>query len=184
MAAGMLFEEFCRLYTKMKGLQNAEHDMLKPKVTSQHSNWHLNCQEILIKTHRNWIRANRHVNWVSKAPVEGLQDEKNRSNYCRLEYKARLSRSQGEIVSSDLDDFIRRKDQQAKIKTLMERYKRLVDDLNKFTNESVKYLNSEAKRRTKKQLSERQSRCLQKRNNWMSYLREFQDETSLESPIG
>ena len=132
MAAGILFEEFCRHFTKMEHLQNAEHNMLKPKVTSEHSNWHLNCQEILIKTHKILIRANRFMNWVSKKLFDGLQDQNNRLNYRWLENNARLSCIQRKNVSTDIDDLTRSKDRPAKIKSLLEKYN---GHLTKFTDQ-------------------------------------------------
>ena len=71
-----LFEELCRLYTKMKDLQNAEHDMLIRKVPNEHSKWHLNFQEILNKPHETWNKANRLMNWVSKEIVDNVQNQK------------------------------------------------------------------------------------------------------------
>ena len=43
-AAGVLFEDFCRLESKLKTFQKAENEMLKPKVTNDHLTWHTNCQ--------------------------------------------------------------------------------------------------------------------------------------------
>ena len=57
-AAGMLFVEFCRLATKMKNFQKSENEMLKQKVTSEDSTWHLNCQQALMNILEQWKKYN------------------------------------------------------------------------------------------------------------------------------
>ena len=46
-AAGMLFEDSDRLETKMRNLLITENEILKPKVTNEHSTWHESCQQAL-----------------------------------------------------------------------------------------------------------------------------------------
>ena len=65
-AAGMLFEDFDRLETKMRILHITEMEMLKPKVTNEHSKWHEDCIQALKAILEPWIHSNPKTEWVQR----------------------------------------------------------------------------------------------------------------------
>ena len=61
MTVGMLYEDFNRLETEMRKLHNTKNEMLKLKVTNEHSTWHENCHQALKAILKRWINSNHNM---------------------------------------------------------------------------------------------------------------------------
>ena len=60
-AASILFEDFNHLETKLRTPHNTEKEMLKPKVTSEHSKWHSISNQALEAILEQWINSNHNM---------------------------------------------------------------------------------------------------------------------------
>ena len=160
LAAGMLFEDFNRLETKMRNLHNTENEMLKPKVTNEHSKWHENCNQALKAILEQWINSNRNMEWVSRRLVRNLKEQEHYLTLCRLEDKLRLGFEKERQLSEEIEEMIRRKECPAKVGTLVERYNQLLDEMDKIDDQKSKHLQPDANERMRSRQEQRQTTAL------------------------
>ena len=160
-AAGMLFENFDRVETKMRNLHNTEKEMLKPKVMNEHSKWHEDCNQALKSILEQWINSNHKMEWVRRL-VRILKERGLRLTLCRLEDKLSLGFEKERQLSDEIEEMIRRKERPAKLATLVERYNQLLDEMDKIDDQKSKHLEPDADERM---------RCRQKRSKPLGWER-------------
>ena len=111
-AADKQYEDFNRLETKMGKFQNTENELLKLKVTNEHSTWHENCQEALKAVLRQWINFNHNMEWVSRRLAWNLKEREYGLTLCRLEDKLSLGFEKERQLNEEIGEMIRKKNGQ------------------------------------------------------------------------
>ena len=157
LAAGMLFEDFCRLESKLKNFQNAENEMLKPKATNDHLTWHTNCQQALKSIFEQWTNSNDDMKWVSTNLVYHLQETGHCLTFCRLEDKLRHGYPTALQLNQEIEALFRKKERSAKIAPLVDRYNQLLEELNQIDDQNSRHLKLEANKSMRSAQSERQT---------------------------
>ena len=143
--------------------------MLKPKVTNEHSIWHENCNQTLTAILEHWINSNHNMECVSRRLVRNLKERGLCLTLCRLEDKLSL----GSEKERQLSGLIRRKERPAKLATLVERYKQLLDEMYKIDDQKPKDLKPDVNERMRSWQKQRQTTGLGKVNIWMAHIQEL-----------
>ena len=129
-AAGMLYEDFNRPETKIRNLHNTENEMLKPKVTNEHSKWHENCHQILKAILKQRINSNHNMEWASSRLAQNLKELGHCLTLYRLKDKLSLGFEKERQMSKEIkeiEEMIPRRDRPANPTTLVESYHQLLD---------------------------------------------------------
>ena len=174
-ALGMLFEEFCRLEAKMKGLQKAKNGMLKPKVVKEHASSYQQSQR---NNFERWTSSHWQINWLS-VTIHELQNKANCVPYCRLEDKKYQQKEVLEQLSEQIETLIEKRDRWSKIRHLVQRYNQGLDALDKMTDQKANCLIPTARESLRKRHRETQMQGLRAVNEWMRWLQETKEEETL-----
>ena len=146
-AAGMLFEDFDRVETKMRNLHNSEKEMLKPKITNDHFKWHGNCNQPLKVILKQWANSNHNMEWVSSRLARNLKEQGHCLTLCHLEDKPSLGFERERQLIEYIQERIRRKESPAKFASLGERYNQLLDEMDKLDGQKSRHLKPDADER-------------------------------------